>query len=55
MNYQWPDLVFPPINLWNMPKQNIFRGGVSQKTPARPNQAAQVPKRELLHRLLSAR
>lgn len=27
MSYEWPDLTFPPINLWNVPKQNIFRNG----------------------------
>lgn len=55
MNYEWPDLAFPPINLWNMPKQNIFRRGVQQKTPAQPKRAVQASRRETLSRLLSAR
>lgn len=55
MSYQWPDLVFPPINLWNMPKQDIFRRQSTQKNSARPNQASLVSKRETLHRLMSAR
>lgn len=55
MTYEWPDLVFPPINLWNMPKQDIFRRVVPQKIAARPNPVAQASKRDTLHRLLNAR
>lgn len=55
MSYEWPDLTFPPINLWNVPKQNIFRNGVTLKTLDRPKPAAQVAKRETLRRLLNAR
>lgn len=55
MSYEWPDLTFPPINLWNVPKQNILRSGVALKTMARPKPTAQVPKRETLRRLLNAR
>lgn len=55
MNYEWPDLIFPPINLWNMPKQDIFRRSAPQHARARPKQAAQESKRETLRRLLGAR
>ncbi len=56
MSYEWPDLTFPPINLWNVPKQNIFRSGVIVlQNPSRPKPAPQVSKRETLRRLLNAR
>lgn len=55
MSYEWPDLTLPPINLWNVPRQNIFRSGVAPKNLARPKPAAQALTRETLRRLLNAR
>lgn len=54
VRYEWPDLTFPPINLWNVPKQNFLREAVMRKK-SRSRVAAQENKRETLQRLLGAR
>lgn len=42
----WPDLVFPPINLWNAPKVRVRPARrVARKTTRRPQQRLQTQQR----------
>lgn len=56
MAYSWPDLVFPPINLWNVPWQRIERRPVQDPLPRAGKPVVEVGRnREMLAMLIRGR
>ncbi len=56
MAYSWPDLIFPPINLWNVPWQRIERRPVRDPAPPARKPAVEVERnRERLAALIRGR
>lgn len=53
---QWPDLTLPPINLWNVPWQQIRHRNAQTRPPARPKgHVEQRVKMDAMQRLLRTR
>ncbi|GEM_PF-3534206 len=48
MAYEWPELTFPPINLWNVPRQAIWRSLVLRRTQTRPARRRREVQAEIL-------
>jgi len=55
MKLFWPDMTFPPINLWNAPRIKLRSEQPTMQLPSRPMVAADTGgRRKVMQRILVA-